>query len=710
MNTSYWLRAGLGWLAAVTLAMGLSACEDDGDNTPDPDAGDTGDTDVEDPEPDFDFCDPLNDYECSLPWPSNLYLEEDATRETGYTLAFGEKSLPRTRQGNNIAPDAYRRLDGYGVSTPIIFYFENLDISEMASESNVAPSVDDEDHQALLFVERDGELERVPFFIETDLQEPVEERRVTFMRPALILEEGARYIVALRNLSDQSGNEIEPSPAFAALLAGDTEGDEALEDRQARFDEIFGLLEDEGIDTAELDLAWDFVTASSESLHGPMLEMRRLALEAIGENGPELNITAVRSFQRDDSGAPGYNERVAFEVEGTFEAPYFMRPADPTRPDGGSVFNNGEDGLPDQNGTRTAEFWVTIPWVALDEEAPPTGLIQYGHGLNGKGSQVFGGFNDRVAEEYNYIMFGNDFVGMSSDDVPQILTLVGDFSLFPWLADRMHQGIIEFLVLGRSMLNRFEAAFEATAEAQAVSADIEIDRDRYFYSGISQGGIYGATVVAVSPDLHYGHLGVPGLNYSILLQRSVDFDPFYVIVRSAYRTNSQAALCLAAVQMLWDQVDPSSYIRHLSEEPFEDDDPSYVLFAPAKGDYQVSPMTNLIAARTNVGVEVMEGWGLDISHWGIQEQPYEVSPGENYTGSAVVMWDLGNPWPEDGNLPHEDELGDPHGIPRYFPEHQDQMIHFFESGGEVIDVCGGNGCNFRAPDGCGDRETCWVDD
>ena len=67
------------------------------------------------------------------------------------------------------------------------------------------------------------------------------------------------------------------------------------------------------------------------------------------------------------------------------------------------------------------------------------------------------------------------------------------------------------------------------------------------------------------------------------------------------------------------------------------------------------------------------------------ETPYPV------TGSGLVMYDFGNPWPPPGNKPPVDAVGDPHGKPRSLPEHNAQMLHFYRTG-EIIDTCGGDGC------------------
>ena len=677
-------RAG-GLIAAGLLSVGLMACNDD----PDPIV-------PEGPEP--DDCDPIDPYACSLPWPSNHYLAEDASRVTGYTLTFGETSLPSNARGVHIDPSSWLRMDGYGVSTPLIVRFEDLDYTGLPDEYDIAPSLAADAPIRLFEVGEDGSMTRVPYFVEPDLVNPNASQRVTWIRPAVLLDEATRYVVAIQGLRNSAGELIEPSEAFQAYRDGNGNRFNALLPRYERFEEIFDMLAGEGVVRGELQLAWDFVTASSEALHGPMIHMRDDALAAVGELGPEMTITDVIEFQRDSSSAPAYDEHIAFRMEGTFRVPYYMRPSD-ADPELGTEFNLGEDGLPAQNGEVDMPFWIMVPWSAVGEEAPPAGIIAYGHGLNGQGSQVYGGFNRRIANTYNYIMWGVNWTGMSSPDVPGIISMVGNFSNFPWLVDRMHQGVIEFVLFSEAMANRFPSLEEVT------DREIQVDPSRYYYSGISQGGIYGGTFTAVSQRVRYGHLGVPGQNYSLLLQRSVDFDPFFLIVRASYRSLTDVTIVLAAIQTLWDQVDPSSYYRHLEVDPFPGNEPSYIMSVPAKGDWQVSVMSNLIAANSNLGLAVMENYGLEIEHWGLSETPY-VEGGEPYRGSSIILYDLGNPWPAPGPLTPFDSLGDPHGIPRFFPAHQDQMMHFFENDGEVIDVCEGRVCSFRQPEGCTNRE-CW---
>jgi hypothetical protein len=107
----------------------------------------------------------------------------------------------------------------------------------------------------------------------------------------------------------------------------------------------------------------------------------------------------------------------------------------------------------------------------------------------------------------------------------------------------------------------------------------------------------------------------------------------------------------------------------------------------------------------------MHGWGKPVAL--VAAQPFP------YVGSGMVLWDFGTPWPLPGNVPPQaDDAGpcgdggkckesfeckqiadgsshcigkDPHELPRRSKSHTQQMMHFFHTG-EIIDVCGGDGC------------------
>ena len=695
----------------VALA-GLTACDDDetqaadaGDAARTMDAGET--TDIGGAEPDgalpdmdpgpplpapFEDCDPLVPQSCAMPWPSNLYLADDPDRATGYTLTFGETTLPKNILDAYIAPDPYRRLDGYGLGAPIMAIFPNLDGSALPDEYQVGDSLADDAQVLLLEITDDG-ARRVPFWAELDGNERNAAMKTLFVRPGEILKLDTRYVVAFRGLRDTDGAPIPPSEAFAALRDG-AATERPLRARQARFDEVFAFLDAEGIDRATLNLAWDFHTASSEALHGPLLHMVDQSLEAQPE-GPELVVDEVEEYLAEDDGSEmPVHEFTWLRIRGHFEAPHYMRAVEALG-ETGYVFNYGDDGLPAADGTRQATFWMNIPHSVKD--GTPHGLVNYGHGLFGDGKDTVdigwdrpcgkwpprpcGAFNSRIGFHEKLVFFGADLVGMSQwDRDANALTIVADLNLFPWIADRLHQGMLEYVLLGRAAKARL------AAHPEMVERGIVLDAEQNFYFGRSQGGIFGATYMAVTPDSTHGVLGVPGMNYSTLLHRSTDFTEFFAVLQAVYTERHDQAVALAAVQLLWDGTDPVSYYRHISAEPFPGREPAQIIAAPARGDYQVEVVTLEVAARSDVGLAVMANYDDEREVALVEETPYP------HAGSGLVLWHFGNAWPAPGNLPpEEDEAGDPHESPHHMDAHTEQMVRFFRTG-EIVDVCDGEPC------------------
>lgn len=644
----------------------------DGDSDGDSD-GDLGrdsdpDDDTEPPIPDDPDCDPLVPAACAMPWPSNLYLEAAPELPTGFTLAFGETTLPANNRSIHIDPAPYRRFDGYTVGSSILVHFSGLDVNDLPGERSIGRSVEPGSSVVLLEV-RDSEIRRVPFWVELDAWADDEEEALLFLRPAEILRHGTRYVVAFGELTDRSGAPIQPSPAFRALRDGEGADHPALAPRVERFEEIFTLLEDQGIERGSLTLAWDFVTASRETALGDMISVRDQAYELVGEQGPELTIEEVRPLTREE------DPHIAYEVRGTFRTPRFTEELaidDVT----GYVLHRDESGEPTPNG------WVDRGFVAMiphdNGSGRPLELMEYGHGLLGTYGQVFSGYNRRVAYDHGYIYFGATLTGFGGDDPEIIVNAISEGSRLICFSERLHQGVMEYLVLARAIREQF-------AELPEIAAlEREIDPAALVYSGISQGGIYGATVVALSKDILRGHLGVPGNNYAVLLERSVDFLPYLALVKITYQRRLDQPIVLEAVANLWQTTDPVSYYRAISAEPLPDTPVHHVLLAQAQGDWQVAPVTNETAARSGLGLALMEGYGREVAL--VEPTPYP------HEGSALVNYAFGDPWAPVGNRPPPREGHDPHESPRREPHYNVQMVHFLRTG-EVIDVCGGDGCS-----------------
>lgn len=695
------------WVLGVTLVSG--GCDDAVEHDPGVVDSAVGDMGISDASPDMAAlgspgpCDPLDEAACALPWPSSRYLVADDLRATGYTLTFDDSSLPANFMGQHIEPGPYRRMDGYATGSQIVALFPNLDVTPIAGELDIPDSLAD-DAPVAIWAWGDAP-RRVPYFAELDAQEGDAAKRVLYVRPAEVLAEDTRYVVAFRGLTDMSGAPIPPSPAFAALRDGATAGDADLAPRQARFDEVFAFLDAQGVDKGSLTLAWDFHTASSDAMHGPMLHVRDRGFQLTGADGPALVFDTIEEYTptEDDTGLP-VHPYTWLRIRGHFDAPHFMQPSVDVDGISGWIFNDGVTPFrPEPEGTRNVGFWMIVPHAAKD--GTPQGLVTYGHGLFGDGEEVLepgwtrpcgrfpdrecGWWNARISQRHNLIFAGADLVGMSSEDFDAAgLTIVTNISYFTWIADRLHQGMLEYLLLSRAMKQQLATHADFTARG------ITVDPARNYYSGISQGGIFGAAFAALSPDVTRAHLGVPGQNYSLYLQRSTGFGPFFEVIRSIYPSSADQAVIINTIQLLWEGTENSSYLRHLSAEPFGEQAPSYVLAAPTKGDYLVPPVAFEAAARTaDLQIPALERYDPE------REMPLLESAAYPRSGSGVVLWGLGNPWPAADRAnrpPMEHPLGDPHEDLRHLDAHADQMVHFLETG-EIIDTCQSpRGCHFDA--------------
>jgi hypothetical protein len=96
-------------------------------------------------------------------------------------------------------------------------------------------------------------------------------------------------------------------------------------------------------------------------------------------------------------------------------------------------------------------------------------------------------------------------------------------------------------------------------------------------------------LAAVSPDIERAVLGVTGINYSLLLPRSVDFDDYESIFKPAYPNDLDRVLILAATQMLWDRGEGGGYVQHLTADPYPGT-PAKTVLLMSLGDHQVTEL------------------------------------------------------------------------------------------------------------------------
>ena len=612
---------------------------------------------------------------CVLPFPSDALTVEDDTTATGRRVNLSSASMPANVDGVNIGVDRQNRNDGFSPGSAALVLVPGVD----PEASGLPPIVDiarslDPDSASVIIDATTGE--SWPHWAELDSNATDDARQGLFLRPAVNYPEGHRIVVGLRNLVDATGAPIEPTDAFRAYRDRLESDVPVVEARRPAMEQVFADLDAAGVDRDDLVMAWDFTVVSTENLTGPLVHMRDDAFAQLGDAAPSFTITSVEAEPDRESGVG----RVV--IDGTYEVPLYLT-GDGTA---GQALNLvDESDLPSVNGTWTAPFRCQVT-DASTAETPGAGVL-YGHGLLGTERQVSSAGPTLLAENHNYVVCGTALIGMAEEDTGNAASILSDPSNFSTLADRLLQGHLNTLFLGRLM--KHPDGLVADPNFQAADGRPLLDVNELSYYGISQGGIMGPVSTAVATDWDRGVFGVPGVNYSTLLNRSVDFDTFQLILDPAFPDKLDQAVVLLAIQMLWDRGEGNGYVSHF-REPLPGLDQKVALIQGALGDFQVANVAMDVMARSmgaSVGADAAAVRSTDVEpFWGIDR--IESYP---FDGSAVFLFDSGTPLPPITNTPPRDGV-DPHEDVRRAPAAYDQVAAFLQPDGAVIDTSAAGPC------------------
>ncbi|MEO8093044.1 MAG: hypothetical protein ABI726_10095 [bacterium] len=647
-----------------------------------------------------------------MPFPDDYYTVEDPSSATGRRVDLSDAGMPQNSSGTPIAAAPYNLNDGFSPGQTAVVRVPGLDTPAAFAATDPIPlddlSRNDELRSNEPIVVIDAETgERWPIWVELDSNASEPEETALLIHPARNYAAGHRYIVAMRNLKTAAGEPIPAPDGFRYYRDHLPTKEPAIEAQDERFKSIFKTLhKSQEIKRKDLHLAWDFTVSSDENIAERMLHIRNDAFAQLGDtnladvqvqgDAPSFAVTSVQNF------TPAQDAEMARRVQGTFEVPCYLEPN--CAP--GSRFELGPDGLPSRNGTWTANFNCAIPHAAVDDPGASAARPQvYGHGLLGTASQATSGDQQILAQTHNFVVCATDEIGFSQSDIPNIAgNILPNLSNFPELTDRVQQGLLNELFLGRLMLHA--DGFLSDAGFHVNPGDVNsaptINSSRLYYNGNSQGGILGGALTAVAPDFTRASLGVPAMNYSVLLNRSVDFDTYKLFLGPAYPSALTQQLALSMIQMLWDRSDPNGYAHRMTTNPLPNTPPHQVLMNLAFGDHQVTTWQADVEART-IGAQihdpvVFDGrWpGVDVASGIPRIAAYP------YTGSAIVYWDSGplraNPAPPPGmigtdpppvgNLPNRTGV-DPHGHPRVAPEEMQMVSDFLmpDAQSAITDTC-----------------------
>jgi hypothetical protein len=629
--------------------------------------------------------DPMVPSEPGMPYPSNVWTMPDSTRKTGMHVYFGDTTLPKYNQkGDHITKAPFEARDGFSPGVSLMTSLPGATTTGLADAFHIDQSMTPT--SPTIVIEADtgarvphwAELDTLPSTLSYTSKSGID-AKTFFIRPAMRLKDATRYIVAIRNVVDDSGTPLPVNPVFQALRDNTPNDDLSVAPRRQLYADIMGKLKGAGIDTSTLQLAWDFTTASRDDTTQWMVHMRDDALQTVGADGPAYTYTQCTPTPSGPSQDPcgitdNPNAYVRRRIIGQMTVPLYL-----DKPDPGASLHFGPDGMPAKNGTATFQFTVQIP-NSLVNSGKAGAIIQNAHGLFGDQSEGNNGYMAETCDREGYVEVAVDLVGMASDDgstyVPNMLA--GDISQFFHMVHRMHQGFINELLAMRMMMGKM-----SQDPATIFNGKPTIDPTTRFYRGDSQGGISGGVYMAISTDVTRGLLGEPGAPYNILLDRSADFNGFFLIIQGVFPNPLDIQLGLGLIQSLWDMAEPDGYLPYITDNPLPNTPSHNVLLHVAIGDQQVTPLGAHFIARS-IGAKQLNKANREI--YGIPDAD------SGFSGNGIVEWDFQLPASQSPvtNTPPLGSLPDPHDALRQQGDAQDMADTFYRTG-TVVQTCPNGG-------------------
>jgi hypothetical protein len=661
-------------------------------------------------------CDPMVPAECGFPFPSNVWLSYSTTTATSAQVLFLTNTLPlNTNTMQHINPVPWSDSDGFSPGATIMTDLPGATTTGLPTQDTLATSTLTSSPTIVLDTST-GML--VPHFAEIDVTGRPGQQAL-LIHPVVRLKDATRYIVAIRHVADGTGTIIAPSAVFQALRDGTASSDPSVAARRGLYGDILGQLGAAGIATSDLQVAWDFTTASEQNDTSQLVSMKSSAFAALPSSGPQYTATAVDN----PDGAGGLITR---RITGTIHIPLFLDnagvivDADPQVVDLNTGFILQQDafGNPQQNGFADFEYVVEIPTTVASAGRPAPVLIQ-GHDLfsDRTEGQIATSTTDnfllQFASNYKYVTMAVDLIGwrtpgsgtdtnQENDQIKLAGFAAADIGYFRRMVDRGTQGLLNELVAAHLMTTAFaqdpNVLYTAGSPDPAHGTSV-IDPTRVYYRGDGQGGALGITFLALSPDVTLGYLGEAGLPATFILPRSDSFasagagSSFLQILQAAYPTSSEdVQLVLGLMQMHWDRLEGNGFTNGIvNGAPART-----VLINDAIGDFEVTPLASHILARTlaagNLSPVVRDVFGLsDVSSRSSSNALVEFDFGvENISTVTIPETDLP---PTDGSGTGRD----PHQKLRSLIQVQQEMDAFFRTGG-ASNPCSGvdasNTCSF----------------
>ncbi|TNE91551.1 MAG: hypothetical protein EP330_04920 [Deltaproteobacteria bacterium] len=509
-----------------------------------------------------------------LPYPSDLWLTEDASMPSGRRVDFGAALLEQAEG------DWFADADGFSRAAPLLTWFpDGVDGSTLPT---VAESIEADSPVSLVDLTTG---ERVPVLAELDMHTDNDREQVLIIRPARAMAADTPHAVVIRDgvrLVDGSAPRL--TRAMEALRDDIPTDSDEVEALRESFEPVRDWLDAEGVDPETVVQAWTFTTRSEEQLWQAPLALHdaQWTFELAAPTVDEDFIDEAKQIRI---------------IRGTYEAPYFL--------DADDRLVRDESGEPVQQGMQTVEYQVTIPLTIDGTSKVP--VICYGHGFFSNKEEASRSLVEGL-HHWGMIAVSIDFDGFNSHEESEGLARLGkNLEELDIIVSQQLQAQSKFTGLHRLVTEHLADMVELDLGQGTYKP---MDADQVVYAGISNGGTQGLSILAASPAFDRGAVVVPGGGWSHMLQRAVQWNTMGLLWSSSYDDADELQISLALAQQRFDPADSLNFSDRLVTDRM-DGRSIAVSMHEAVNDAQVANIVTHMVARTS-GAKLLTPSPLDI--------------------------------------------------------------------------------------------------
>ncbi len=617
-------------------------------------------------------CNPLaHEHDCLLPYPSDFFLQPDPALPAGKRVVIPDRAALRTRRDAVVDFTATHPVDGFSHHQPILVRFaQGVRLDGVVFHADDPQRSLSPDSKVILLDAETGQA--VPVWAELDMNTTEPSEQAFIIRSFVRLQNSRRYIVALQGLLAPDGSVLPAPNGFARIRDGKALAPPDFVALAARYDrEIFPALSRFGVQRSRLQLAWDFTTSSEAVNTRDMEAIRADVLPKLQAKAPAVSIVSVTEND------PTKNPNIWLRVEGTLRVPLYLDSAEV-----GAKLHRDAMGRVTQNGETEVPFTLQVPHSAkpADMNFEPARILEYGHGFFGLREEINYSFMRGYTNEGRYVAVAVDWWGMSEPDLDRVVV---DAAAKPGTAfdfvDRLHQAMVNMTALSYAV----KGSLPLVPELRRFGKPL-FDPDRLYYYGISQGSIFGVTMLSQNPLLDRAVLGVGGGPYSLMMSRSASYEMLFGILTTQLPDPLSVMKFMSMSQSTWDRMDPMTYAPRLLQRPYAGSPANrHILMQIGIGDHSVNNLASHLVARA-VGVPLFDPSPKPI--WGL---PTVSAPADD----ALVVVDFKlDPAKEPGVLcrvPTQADKNNVHEGVRRHPKIKQQIDLFFSDKGQIENTCAG---------------------